>query len=148
MHVHAAEFRAAAKLREYLARIEQAVRVEGAFQPLLLIEVILVEHGVHEIALLDADSVLAGQNAADVNTQPEDLRAKRLRPVEFPRLVGVIENERMKVAVAGVKDVGDPQPEPLLHLFHLLEDATDLLAGDRSVHAIVVRRQWADGRKS
>ena len=54
----------------------------------------------------------------------------------------------MKVAVSGVKDVGDAQPEAFLHLFHLLENAADLPARDRSVHAVVVRRYAADGRES
>src|SRR5258707_13380509 len=71
MHMHSAEFSATAELRKHLARIEQAVRIEGAFQPLLLIEVDLVEHRVHEIALLENDPLLPCQNAANVNTEPE-----------------------------------------------------------------------------
>src|ERR1700733_13819184 len=139
MDVHAAAFSAAAELWNLLARIEQAFRIESAFKPHLLIEVDLVEHRVHEIALLDADPMLARQNAADVNTEPEDFRAKLLRPVEFARLVGVIKDQRMKVAVAGVEDVGHPQPEAPLHLFHLLKHAADLSARNRSIHAVIVR---------
>ena len=44
MDVHPAEFGAAVQLREHLARVEQPLRVEGAFEPLLLGEVGLVEH--------------------------------------------------------------------------------------------------------
>src|ERR1700688_863793 len=148
MDVHAAEFSATAELRKHLARIEQAFRIEGAFQPLLLIQVDLVEHRVHEIALLDADPMLARQNAANMNTEPEDLRAKRLSPVQFTRLVGVIKDQRMKVAVTGVKDVGHAQPEARLHLFHLLKYAADLSARDRSVHAVIVGGDSANRRKS
>ncbi len=57
MNMHAAQFGAAVQLREHLARVQQAVRVEGAFQALLLCEVSLVEHRVHEVALFDADAV-------------------------------------------------------------------------------------------
>src|SRR5262245_33233659 len=37
MHMHAAEFGAAVQRREHLAGVEQALRIEGAFQPLLLV---------------------------------------------------------------------------------------------------------------
>src|ERR1700761_287273 len=79
MHMHPTEFSATAELRKHLAWVEQAFRIEGAFQPHLLIEVDLVEHRVHEIALFDADPVLARQNAANLNTQSQDFGAKFLR---------------------------------------------------------------------
>ena len=41
MHMHAAELGAAVQLREHLSGIEQVLRVEGAFHPLLLGEVVL-----------------------------------------------------------------------------------------------------------
>src|ERR1700722_7568417 len=43
VHVHAAEFGAAMQGRKYFPRVEQPLRVEGAFQPLLLVEVDLAE---------------------------------------------------------------------------------------------------------
>ena len=104
--MHAAQLGAAAELRKHLAGIEQALGIEGAFQPLLLVEVGLVEHRVHEVALLDADAVLAGQHAADLDAKPEDVGAERLRALEFARLVGVVEDQRMQIAVAGVKHIG------------------------------------------
>src|SRR3546814_12926529 len=64
---------------------------------------------LHEVALLDADAVLAGHHAADLDAEPQDVGAEILRPLQFPRLVGVVEDERMQVAVAGVEHVGDPQ---------------------------------------
>src|SRR4051794_38029999 len=39
MHVDAPEFGAAVQDRKHLSGIEQALRVEGAFQPLLLVEI-------------------------------------------------------------------------------------------------------------
>ena len=60
MHMQVPELGAAVQLRKHLAGIEQALRVEGAFQPLLLIEVNLGEHVAHQVALLDAHAVFAG----------------------------------------------------------------------------------------
>ena len=67
MDVQPAQFGAAVQLREYLPGVEEPVRVEGAFEALLLREIALVEHRPHQIALLDADPVLAGQDAADLH---------------------------------------------------------------------------------
>ena len=53
------------EVRKNLAGIEQALLVEGALHALLLGKIDLGEHGGHEIALLDADAVLAGEHAAE-----------------------------------------------------------------------------------
>src|SRR5215212_4343478 len=104
--VHAPEFGAAVELREHLAGVEQPARVEGALDPLLLGEVGLVEHLAHQVALLDPDAVLARQHAADLDAELEDVGAERLRAVQLAQLVGVVEDERVQVAVAGVEHVG------------------------------------------
>ena len=67
--VHAAELGAAVELGEDLAGVEDLGRVEGAFDALLLIQVVLVEHHRHQVALLDADPVLAGEAAADIDAE-------------------------------------------------------------------------------
>ena len=61
----------------------------------------------HQVALLDADAVLAGQAAADRDAQLQDLGAGKLGPVRLVGVVGIVEDQRMQVAVAGVEDVGD-----------------------------------------
>src|SRR5271167_4294869 len=134
--MHAAKFRATAELRKYLPGVEEALLVESAFEPLLLVQVALVEHRVHEVALLDADPVLAGQDSADLDAEPEDVGAERLRALEFAGLVGVVEDQRMQISVAGVKHVGDAQAVSRFHLPHAQEDVADALARNRSVHAI------------
>src|SRR5262249_10512051 len=73
MDMHAAELRAAVQCRKHFSRIEQALRVKRAFQALLLVEVDLVEHIAHEIALLDADAVLAGEHAAELDAGAQDV---------------------------------------------------------------------------
>jgi hypothetical protein len=54
--------------------------------------------------------VLAGQHAADLDAELEDVGAERLGALQLARLVGVVEDQRMQVAVAGVEHVGDAQP--------------------------------------
>src|SRR5262249_10946643 len=96
MDVHAAELGTAVELREDLAGIEQALRIEGAFQSLLLVQVDLVEHRRHEIALLDADAMLAGEHAAHLDAIAQDVRAEFLGALELARVVGIIEDQRME----------------------------------------------------
>ena len=108
--MQAAEFGAAMQLRKHLAGVEQPVRIEGAFEALLMRQVAFVEHRPHQVALLDADPVLAGQHAADLDAEPQDVGAKGLGALDLAGLVGVVKNQRMKIAVAGMKDVRDASP--------------------------------------
>ena len=109
MHMHAAEFGTAMQGRKHLAGVEQPLRIEGAFDPLLLIEVDLAEHLRHQVALFDTNAMLTGQNATEFDAGPQDIGAKRLGAFDLAGLIGVIENERVQIAVAGMEHVGTAQ---------------------------------------
>ena len=49
--------------------------------------------------------MLAGQDAAQLDGEPENIGAEGLCPLDLIRLVRIVQNERVKVAVAGVKNV-------------------------------------------
>src|SRR3546814_2146453 len=83
--------------------------VERAFDALLLRKILLAEHLGHQVALLDADTVFAGEHPADLDAQPQNVAAERLGAIEFAGLVGVIEDQRMQVAVAGMEHVRYPE---------------------------------------
>ncbi len=87
MHVHAAEFGAAVQGRKHLAGVEQALRIEGAFQALLLVEIDLGKHFRHQVALLDADAMLAGEHAAELDAAAQDVGAESFRPLHLPGLL-------------------------------------------------------------
>ena len=53
--------------------------------------------------LLDAHAMLAGQHAADLDAEPQDVRAEGFRPFRVALDRRIVENERMQVAVARVK---------------------------------------------
>src|SRR4030088_1408983 len=109
MDVHAAQLGAAVQGRKYLAGIEQALRVERAFQPLLLVEIDLPEHLRHQVSFLDADAMFTGQHAAELDADPQDIGAEVLRPLDLAGLVSIVQDQRMQIAVAGMKHVGDAQ---------------------------------------
>src|SRR5262249_40657180 len=92
---------------ENLARIEKPARIERALHRHLDGEVLPVELKPHEVALFNANAVLAGQAAANVDAQLQDISPGLLGGGELGGVVRIIENERMQVAIAGVKDIGD-----------------------------------------
>ena len=79
VHMNAAEFGAAVQRRKHLARIEKTLGVERAFQPLLLAEIGLAEHVRHQIPLLNAAAMLAGQDAAQFDAASQNGRHWRRR---------------------------------------------------------------------
>jgi hypothetical protein len=83
MHVHPPQLRAPVQLREDLARVQDLVRVEGALHAHLLVQVALVEHLAHQVALLDADAVLAGEDAADLDAELQDVGAEGLAALQL-----------------------------------------------------------------
>ena len=108
---------------------------------------ILAEHLRHQIALFDADAMLAGEHAADLDAEPQDIGAEGLRLVQLARPVGIVEDQRMEIAVAGVEHIGDPQPVARGELAHAGQHPRQLLAGNGAVHAVVIRRDAADRRE-
>ena len=140
MHVHAAQFGAPVQGGVDLAGVQQMAGVEGALDPLLLLQVVLGEHGVHQVALLDADAVLAGEHPADLDAHAQDIGAHLFHLLQFPRLVGVVQDQRVQVAVPGVEYVGDAEAVLLGQGADALEHMGQLVARDGAVHAVIVRR--------
>src|SRR5205814_8473222 len=85
--------------------------------------------------------------APDLDAELQDLRPELLGPLQLARLVGVVQDQRMQVAVAGVKHIGDAQAELFGEFAHPLEYEWQLRARDRAVHAVVIRRYAPDRRE-
>ena len=128
----------AAVERKDLGRVQQPLGVEHRLDAHLHGEVGLGELDAHEVALLDADAVLAGEAAARGHAQLEDLVARLLGPLGLGRIVGVVEDQRVQVAVAGVEDVGDAQAVPVADVRDGDQHLAQLAERDHAVHAVVV----------
>ena len=102
-----AKFGAPVQCRKDLARIQQAIRIEGAFEALLLLEVILVEHRTHKVTLLNSNAVLARQNAADLDAKLEDFAPELFCLLQFTGVVGIIEDQRMQISIACMKRISN-----------------------------------------
>src|SRR5919109_4159250 len=93
----------------YLAGVGEAVGVKGATKPLEGVEVRLREHLRHVLLLVDAYAVLAGEGAAGVEAGIEDRPGQHLCSLRFAVTGRVVTDQRVQVAIARVKDIGDPQ---------------------------------------
>ena len=69
----------------------------------------LREHPRHRAHLVDADPVLARERPARLDAGVEDLGRELLGTLRLALDRGVVEHERMQVAVAGVEHVPDPE---------------------------------------
>jgi len=131
-------FRAASRGRHALARIEQAERVEGSLDGVELAQFLGRELDAHLIDLLDAHAMLAGDGAADLDAQFQQASAQFLGALQFAGLVGVEQDQRMQVAVAGMEDIGHAQSVFLGQLGGAPQHLGQGAARDGAVHAVVV----------
>src|SRR3546814_14140531 len=75
-----------------------------------------------------------------LDAQPPNVAAERLGAIEFAGLVGVIEDQRMQVAVAGMEHVRYPEAVFFRQLRHPFEHFGQAAARDRAVPAIIIVR--------
>ena len=121
-------------------------RVEGAAQPPEGLEVALGEHLRHRARLVDADAVLAGERAARVEAGAEDRLGQLLGRLGLA-LRGVVEYERVQVAVACVEDVADAEAVLLRELADPAQHLGELRPRHDAVLHVVVRRHPAHRRE-
>src|SRR5262249_42211752 len=99
------------------------------------------KHGWHEVTLLRAYAVLAGEAASMRHAGAQDIARHLLGRLLRSRRALVIEHEWMEGAIAGVEDVGHSQATRLTHRLDLAQDRRKPCArNDAVLHDIV----WAD----
>src|SRR5438477_7687496 len=94
---------------EYLSGVAERLWVKRLLEVRHGFEVVRRELERHAVALFQADAVLARNAAAVRHARAQDVGAGGDRTLQLARTFLVEEDERMKIAVAGVKHVGDPQ---------------------------------------
>ena len=102
-----------ARRRKHLAGIADAGRIERAAHQLHRVEIGRRKHLRHRRRLVGADAVLARDRPAGLDAVRQDLRGDLFRELALPGNSLVVADERMKIAVAGVKHVADAQPRAL-----------------------------------
>ena len=67
--MQSAELGAAVQLGEHLAGVQETVRVEGAFEALLLGEIHFIEHRAHQVTFLDPNPMFTSEYATDLHAK-------------------------------------------------------------------------------
>ncbi|VVN55404.1 hypothetical protein PS684_02105 [Pseudomonas fluorescens] len=83
--------------------------------------------------------MFAGDATADLHTQFEDLAAQGFGAVQFAGLIGVEQNQRVHIAVAGMEHVGHAQTVFFAKSGDALQNPGQFAARDGAVHAVIVR---------
>ena len=91
--------------------------------------------------------MLAGEHAADFDTQSQDVVAELLGRLELPGLIGVVQNQRVQITVARMEYIGHAETIVLRQLSNTLQHLGQSAARDGAIHAVVVRSNAAHGGK-
>src|SRR5215204_5548269 len=90
--------------RVHFGRVEQPRRIEHGANAHLLPKVLRRELDWHQVALLDADAVLAREAAANLDAKLQDILARGFSLLQLARLVDVEHDIRVQVAVSRMED--------------------------------------------
>ena len=120
------------------AGIKEVAGIEGAFQALLVFHIVFCKHFAHQIAFFDTNPVFAGQHAANLDTQPENIGTEFFSIIQFTGHVRIKQYQRMQIAVAGVEDIGNPEAVFFRQFLHAGQHIGQLPARDGAVHAKII----------
>ena len=109
------------------------------------VEVVVGEEQRHQVALFQADAVLAGDGAAHFDAELHHFVGGGDDAGELLRVAGVKEDGGVEVAVAGVEDVADLEAVAGGDFVHRAQRLRQLGARDDAVLGVVVGREAAHG---
>src|SRR3954470_15234799 len=124
--------------RENLSGVEQPRRIEYGPHAHLLLKVLRRELDRHQVALLDADPVLACETAADLDTELQNVLARCFGLLQLARLIDVEHDIRVQVPVASMEDSGHLESIALADLVDAAENVGKLAGWDGTVHDHVI----------
>src|SRR4029453_909159 len=93
--------------RELLAAVRQLLWIHRQTQAAHAVDGGRVVHLAEKLPLLESDAVLAGDRSAKPDAEADDFCSEHLGAIVRARFAAIVEDQRMEVAVAGMKDVGD-----------------------------------------
>ena len=128
-----------------LAGIGPAVGIEGAAQQPHRLEIVRRKHPIEIAPLVRSDPVLTTDAAARRQTFLEDGCTQLLHPRLRPRLSGVVKDEGMKIAVAGMEDIGDGQTMIPAQPFDGSQNRWKAASGNHAVLDVVSGSDLANG---
>ena len=122
--------------RKDLAGIQRAGGIHGIVDAAHEGEVRVGEEQRHEFALFHADPVLAGEAAADFDAITDDFGGGFEGAFELFGVARIVENDGVKIAVAGMEDVADVKAELLADFLNAAKSLRKFRAGDDAVEYV------------
>lgn len=107
---HGAEFGAPVKRGDGTPRVQQTCPIECGLDRVEAGEFGGRELHAHLVQLLHPDTMLTSDRPPHLHAEPQDLRADVLGKGELRVVIGIESDERMQVAITGVKHIGDDEP--------------------------------------
>src|SRR5438105_2787190 len=125
--------------------IQAVFGIEKQFQRSDGVECFGREEFGHELVLFHPDAVLAGDGAAVLDAEREDLLARRARLFDLAGLARVEEDYGVHVAIAGMEDIADGEAVFARDLADEMQGGGDHGAGDDAILHVVGGADAAHG---
>jgi len=142
-----ADFAAALAEGEDFAGIQQTGGIESVVDAPHEIEIGVGKKKRHEFGFFHANAVFAGKRAARFHAITNDFGGSLHGAFELPFVTGIIENDGMKISVAGVKNVGDVEAVAVADFADAAKRLRKLGARNDAVENVVAGSEAAKGAK-
>src|SRR5690625_2892480 len=139
LHMHGAKFSTAIQGRNGLAGIEQGMLIKGLLDGKKQIPLGFFKLYAHLIDFFYPDAMLTRNSPAKRNRQLQYFPAKLLGPETLLLTAAIIQDERVQIAIPGMKHIEAAQPVFILHRSDGIEHLTQALARNRAIHAQIIR---------
>src|SRR5262245_38354935 len=136
VHVHPTELGTTRERGYGLSGVQQLRGIEHFLDGVNHRELVRVELRTHLLQLLDTDAMLTRDGAANGYTKAQDFAAETLCLLELLGHVGVVQDERVQIAVSGMKDVGNTQTVAGREARDVLQYSVQAGAWNRAVPAV------------
>jgi len=129
------------------SRIEQIVLIECVLDVQEGLDLVRAELYTHLIDLLDANAMLTGNRATHLHAFHKHFSREFFSASKLVRIVGVEQDQGMKVAISGMEYVWTAQSILLFHLRDVSQYLAKPSARYRAIHTVVIRRDSPDRGK-
>ena len=139
VHMHGSKLGTPMQRRDILARVEQAVRIEGVFDGMKLGQFCRIKLYTHLAYFFHANAVFTGDRAADFDADFQYLPTQFFGALQLTFNIGIVKYERVQIAVTSMENINDAKLVLLREFTDPGQYVGNLITGDGAVHAIVVR---------
>jgi hypothetical protein len=143
-----ADFAAAFVEWENFAGVEGGIGIESVMDAAHESEIGVGKDERHKLAFFHADAVLAGESAADLDAIADDFVGGGDGSLEMRGIAGIVKNDGVEIAVAGMKDVADLESVGFSDFRNAAKGLRELGAWDDAVENVIAGSEPAKRAES